>query len=92
MRTTLAGMKTTSMDDLLQEITDLRRLLDTTNEALNELDYGRGRTRNHQLDRVSSLTRIARDMAERLEDGLGNSTVVKGPGWTVLEDVPARTG
>jgi hypothetical protein len=41
-------------------------LLDTTDDLLMEMDYGVGETRNHALDQVAALVRIALGLAAKL--------------------------
>lgn len=60
-------MSTITLDDIHAHVTELFHLLEMTYEQLCELDYGREKdgTRNHALDRIASMTCIARDLAER---------------------------
>ena len=69
-------MKAISIDDLSGDIQDLRQLLDMTYDELNECDFGTGGTRNHRLHRAVLLTRIALDMAQRMEGSLGGALPV----------------
>ena len=56
-----------TLADIQIDVGDLSALIDQTDDVLTGMDYGTGAGRNHELDRVASLTRIARDMAARIE-------------------------
>lgn len=55
-----------TLDDLQVDVFDLQRLLVATYDIVHEMDYVRNGKRDHELDRVASLLRIARDFAGRI--------------------------
>lgn len=59
-------MSTYSLDDLQIDIGDLSRLLGTTYGVIHEMPFEREGKRDHELDQVAALLRIARDFAERI--------------------------
>jgi hypothetical protein len=65
------GLPSYDLDDIIYDAGDLHSLLDTMNDCLLGLDYGVGKERNHALDRVASLTRIALALASKISDGAG---------------------
>lgn len=79
-------MSAVSLDDMLNDIMDLSRLIEATYDRIQDMDFGLpDGSRNVELDIVSSLTNIARDKAAGLVAGLEASHVTVGPGWTVGE-------
>lgn len=54
------------LDDLQIDVFDLHRLLVSTYDVIHEMPYERDGKRDHELDQVASLLRIARDFAERI--------------------------
>ena len=57
---------TYNLDNLDSDIVHLHELLDTIVDQLMDMDFGTGPARNHQLDRVSALTWVARDISGNL--------------------------
>lgn len=55
-----------NFDDLQIDIWDLHRLLIATYDIIHEMPYERDGKRDHELDSVASLLRIARDFAGRI--------------------------
>lgn len=55
-----------NLDDLQIDVFDLHRLLVATYDIVHEMPYERNGERDHELDRVASLLRIARDFADRI--------------------------
>lgn len=55
-----------TLDDLQVDVWDLNRLLTATYDIIHELPYERDGHRDHELDRVASLLRVARDFSERI--------------------------
>ncbi|CAN7398708.1 hypothetical protein LJR235_002389 [Pararhizobium sp. LjRoot235] len=76
-------MSAVSLDDVFHDITDLSRLIEATYDRLMDMDFGPPGSRNIELDIVASLTKIARDKAEGLVNGLEANHVTIGAGWTV---------
>lgn len=61
-------MSTYDLDDLQIDVWDLHRLLVATYDVIHEMPYERDGKRDHELDRVASLLRIARDFSERISE------------------------
>lgn len=59
-------MRTYSLDHLQIDIWDLNRLLTAAYDIIHEMPYERDGERDHELDQVASLLRIARDFSERI--------------------------
>lgn len=59
-------MSTYTLDDLQIDVLDLNRLLVATYDVIHEMPYERDGKRDHELDRVASLLRIARDFSGRI--------------------------
>jgi hypothetical protein len=59
-----------SLNDIIGELSDLGQLLATACDALTNMPYGTDESRNHELDTVAALVRIARDMTIRTEQGV----------------------
>lgn len=59
-------MSVYTLDDLQIDIGDLFRLLGNTYDVVHEMPYERDGKRDHELDQVAALLRIARDFAERI--------------------------
>jgi len=57
---------TYNLDDLQVDVWDLYRLLTATYDIIHEMPYERDGKRDHELDRVASLLRIARDFSGRI--------------------------
>jgi len=55
------------------DVWHLFRLLDVTDGILGEMSYVRDGKRDDELDRVNSLTRIARNLAERIGLDIDNN-------------------
>ncbi|MBX3583650.1 MAG: hypothetical protein KF810_17325 [Rhizobiaceae bacterium] len=55
-----------TLDDLHADLGDLQQLLGVVRAILSDMDYGSGETRNHELDQVAALNRIADELALRL--------------------------
>lgn len=55
-----------SLDDLHVDLFDLHQLLVAAYGVIHEMPYERNGERDHDLDQVASLLRIARDYAERI--------------------------
>jgi hypothetical protein len=67
------GLPAYGRDQVIHDADRLHHLLSTIDDLVMEMDYGHGETRNHDLDRVSALIRIALGLSERL------SANVEGP-------------
>ena len=47
------------------DVGHLYHVLEAAVETMDELDFGKGRTRNHTLDRLAALVHVGRDISER---------------------------
>jgi hypothetical protein len=86
----MTATHTYSIDDYDADVGNLHHLLAAAMEVLLELDYGRGRTRNHGLDRAAALVHIARDMAERILEQRGLHYEARPSGNVVPVESGAR--
>jgi hypothetical protein len=55
-------------DLLIHDVRNLHHLLETTREAVNNLDFGPHESRDPDLDRVAALVAIASDMASAISE------------------------
>ncbi|PRD40431.1 hypothetical protein C5748_27020 [Phyllobacterium phragmitis] len=55
-----------TVDDIIGDLSDLHGLLEAVRVFLDGMDYGVGKERNHQLDRVASLTSIASRFSKQI--------------------------
>ncbi len=56
------------LEDAAYDITNFHRLLSTINDFVREMPLGTGENRNHELDRVGSLLRVAEDFADHIRE------------------------
>lgn len=55
-----------NLDDLQIDVCDLHRLIAATYDIVHEMPYERDGKRDHELDRVASMLRIAQDFSGRV--------------------------
>lgn len=60
------GLPACDRNHVIYDADRLHHLLSTIDDLVMEMDYGHGETRNHDLDRLSALIRIALGLSETL--------------------------
>ena len=73
------GLPAYGRDQVIHDADRLHHLLSTIDDLVMEMDYGHGETRNHDLDRLSALIRIALELSERL-----SANAARNPGRAAL--------